>query len=113
MAYTPTTWVDELPATTPVKYKISQAADGDIATNATIAVVTSITPGTPLNAANLNHMEQGIKSVTDDVVTVKSDMIDVQADVATLVATAEDSAPAIFTAYGDLKVYPVRQVVHG
>lgn len=102
MAYTPTTWVDELPATTPVKYKISQAADGDIATNATIAVVTSITPGTPLNAANLNHMEQGIKSVTDDVVTVKSDMIDVQADVATLVATAEDSAPAIFTAYGDL-----------
>lgn len=64
--YVPTNWEDEVPATTPVKYKISQASDGDIATDATIEVVTSITPGTPVNATNLNKIEQALEDAHAD-----------------------------------------------
>ncbi len=60
MPYSKTTWSDELPASTPIKYKISQATDGDVATDATIEIVTSVTAGTPVNAANLNKIEDGI-----------------------------------------------------
>ena len=65
--YVPTNWEDEVPATTPVKYKISQASDGDIATDATIEVVTDVTPGTPVNATNLNHIEEGIDDAHDRI----------------------------------------------
>ena len=69
-AYTPTVWVDEIPASIPVKYKISQLSDGDIATDATIEVVTPLTPGTPLNAANLNKIENRlVETLTSDDLT--------------------------------------------
>ncbi len=61
MAYTKTTWVNEAPATTPVKYKLTDDTLGIVAASAKIEVLTSVTPGTPMNATNLNHMEQGIE----------------------------------------------------
>jgi hypothetical protein len=60
MAYTKTTWVDEVPASTPIKYSINGDIEGEISASAEIAVVTGITPGTAVNAANLNHAETGI-----------------------------------------------------
>jgi hypothetical protein len=60
MPYVPTNWTDEVPATTPVKYRISQASSGDVATDATIELVTSVIPGTPLNAENMNKQEDAI-----------------------------------------------------
>jgi hypothetical protein len=58
--YTKTTWVDEIPDSTPVKYKITESIDGDITPSAKIEIVTGVTPGTPMNADNLNHMETGV-----------------------------------------------------
>jgi hypothetical protein len=76
MAYTKTTWVDEVPASTPIKYKISQSSDGDVATDATIEIVTSVTSGTPVNATNMNHIEDGIEAaVPKSLVTAIGDLI--------------------------------------
>ena len=55
MAYTPTTWTDEIPGETPVKYVITGANS-----DCTIDLKTAPTVGTPVNATNLNHIEQGI-----------------------------------------------------
>jgi hypothetical protein len=73
MPYTKTTWLDEVPATSPIKYKISQASSGDVATDATIELVTSVTEGTPINAVNLNKIEAGIEDAqaTADAAVVK------------------------------------------
>ena len=62
MPYIKTTWIDEVPTSSPVKYKISHATDGDITTDAKIEVVTSVTPGTPVNSVNLNKIETGIET---------------------------------------------------
>ena len=63
MPYTKTTWTDEVPSSTPVKYKISQSSSGDIAPSAEIEIVTSLSAtGTPVNAANLNKIETGIET---------------------------------------------------
>ena len=60
MAYTKTVWTDELPAATPIKYKMTDDTDGVVAGSAIIEVLTSVTAGTPVNAANLNHLETGV-----------------------------------------------------
>lgn len=61
MPYTKTVWTDEVPATTPIKYKISQTTSGDITPSAEIELVTSVTAGTPVNATNLNKLETGVE----------------------------------------------------
>lgn len=61
--YSPTTWTNETPAASPVKYKITDDSSGVLANSAKIEVVTSVTAGTPLNATNFNKIEQGIVSV--------------------------------------------------
>lgn len=60
MAYIKTVWVDETPDTTPVKYKITDDTAGVVAGSATIELVTPVTPGTPINAQRLNHLETGV-----------------------------------------------------
>ena len=57
MSYSPTTWVNEVPGTTPLKYKITDDVGGVVADSAKIELVTTVTPGTPINAANLNKIE--------------------------------------------------------
>ncbi len=80
MTYTPTTWIDEVPGETPVKFVITDDVEGEIAGSATIELATAPLTGTPYNAANLNHLEQGL--------------VDVEAA----------TVPAILTAKGDLAV---------
>jgi hypothetical protein len=63
--YTPTNWVNEVPGTSPIKYKVTDDSAGIVAASAKIEQLTSVTPGTPLNATNLNHMETGIKNAQD------------------------------------------------
>lgn len=63
MTYTPQTWENEVPATTPAKYTIIDDTAGVIAASASIELVTEVTPGTPLDAARMNHIEQGIADV--------------------------------------------------
>jgi len=65
MPYTPTEWENEVPAVTPVRYTLRNADDEVIYDNVRIDLKTDITPGTPLNAANLNKIEQGIKGAQD------------------------------------------------
>lgn len=65
MPYPKQTWTDEVPSTTPLKYKISQSADGDVAPNAEIVLVTPVTAGSPVNATRLNYMEEGIETAQD------------------------------------------------
>jgi hypothetical protein len=43
MPYTKTTWTDEIPASTPVKYKVTDDVLGIVASSAKIEVVTSVT----------------------------------------------------------------------
>lgn len=62
MPYTPTVWTDESLASTPAKYSITGDIEGEISASAEIALVTSVTPGTPLNATNLNKIETGIQT---------------------------------------------------
>jgi len=54
--YTPVEWEDEVPGETPIKYVITGANS-----DCTIALKTAPTAGTPVNATNLNHIEQGIE----------------------------------------------------
>jgi multidrug efflux pump subunit AcrA (membrane-fusion protein) len=85
--YTKTTWADEVPASTPVKYSITGDVEGEISASAEIAVVTSVTPGTALNAANLNHMEDGIEDAQDAADAAQAD-----ADTAQAAADAAQTA---------------------
>lgn len=72
MAYVPTSWTDEVPGETPVKYAITGDVEGVISASATIDLATAPTAGTPVNATNLNNIETGI-------VTLESDLADVDA----------------------------------
>ncbi len=62
MPYTKQTWTDEVPSVTPVKFQIVDDVAGQIASSATIEIVTPVTPGSPLNAAHFNYMETGIET---------------------------------------------------
>jgi hypothetical protein len=56
--YSPTLWEDEIPGETPVKYVIT--GDND---DCTIELKTAPTAGTPVNASNLNHIEDGLVAI--------------------------------------------------
>ena len=76
MAYIPTVWADEIPDSSPVKYKITDDVGGELAGSAEIELVTDVTAGTPLNAANLNKMETGIAgAIQKDIATTKGDLL--------------------------------------
>jgi len=61
--YVPTEWTNEAPSASPLKYEIVDDVNGEIAGSATITLQTPVTPGTPVNAANMNHIEQGIEAL--------------------------------------------------
>ncbi len=60
MPYTPTMWVDENPTGEP-KYALVDDELGEIATSASLYLVSPVVPGTQVNAANLNHLETGVQ----------------------------------------------------
>lgn len=103
--YVKVNFSNEVPATTPVKYKISQTTDGDVATDATIELVTSVTPGTPLNAANLDHMETGIFNAQAAADDAQAAAAAAQADATQALADAAAAIPkSVVTTSGDLIV---------
>jgi hypothetical protein len=53
--YVPTTWEDEIPGEDPITYDIAGLTAGK-----TIVPHVAVTPGTPVDATNLNNIEQGI-----------------------------------------------------
>lgn len=61
--YSKTTWIDELPHSTPVKYRVQN--ETTLLEDAEISLTTPVTPGTPVNAANLNKIENGIDNLDD------------------------------------------------
>ena len=63
MTYVATVWEDEVPTTSPVLYNIKDSLGNILQANVQLEVASAITPGTPLNAVNLNHIEQGIANV--------------------------------------------------
>ena len=73
--YTKTVWEDEVPVTTPVKYEITGDVEGTISESAQIAIVTDVTQGTPINATNLNHLEDGVESAHEEIQEL-ADLID-------------------------------------
>lgn len=82
MPYTPTEWVDEVPASTPIKYIVTDDINGVIASSATITLVTPVTAGTPINAANLNKHEDAIELAVEAAEAaaeiVKTQVIEIQ-----------------------------------
>jgi hypothetical protein len=62
--YTPTTWTNDTPHASPVKYQIIDDSNGHLGDSATIAPVTTIDAGTPVDATHLNKMETGIQVAT-------------------------------------------------
>lgn len=89
MTYVKTVWTDEVPAATPVKYKLTDDSAGVIANSAKIELVTSVISGTPINAANLNHLEDGVETAQTDATAAQ--------------ATANGAiAKSIVTTLGDL-----------
>ncbi|MEC0211830.1 pyocin knob domain-containing protein [Paenibacillus ehimensis] len=57
MAYNPTTWVDRL-VDKPNRFRITDNGDGTVSITPEPGTITA--GGTPFNAANMNHIEQGI-----------------------------------------------------
>lgn len=90
MSYTPTTWANEAPSETPVKYQIVDDVSGEIAGSATIDLVTSVTAGTPLNSTNLNKIEQGITDAHDLIALGVPDIFAAKGDLAA--ASGADAA---------------------
>lgn len=81
MAYDPTTWVDEVPASSPVKYTLKDSGGVVIEDDVTIEVKTVITTeGTPLNAVNLNKIETGIDDAHALAATAQAAADTAQAD---------------------------------
>ena len=62
MPYTKTIWADEVPASTPIKYKVTDDSLGVVASSAKLELVTGVTAGTPLTALNMNKIETGIET---------------------------------------------------
>jgi hypothetical protein len=65
MTYIKTDWKDEIPNGLPPRYKITDSDNTVIAAGAVIELLNEVVPGTPLNATNLNHLEQGVKDAQD------------------------------------------------
>ncbi len=113
MPYTKTTWVDEVPATTPIKYSVTDDVGGVIASSATIAIVTSVTAGTPINATNLNKHEDAIY---DAVVAAEAAAVDAAAATADAAAATADAAAALAVVKSqvvEIQIVPVSVDVDG
>ena len=100
-AYIKTTWTDEVPADSPVKYAITGDSEGEISASATIAPVTSITPGTAVNATNLNHLETGVYNAQNAADAAQADAETAQSSADAVAAIAEVVTLTIFMNGGD------------
>ena len=113
MPYTPTTWTDEVPASTPIKYVITDDVDGVIAASATIALVTSVTAGTPINATNLNKLETAMESAVDTADAAAVDAAAAEVSAAAAVVDAAAAIAAVKTQVVELQIVPTAIDVDG
>lgn len=70
MAYTKNTWVDQ-DVERPKTYEVTNNQDGSITLTDSFGVVTEL--GTPVNATNMNHIEDGILGCYNDLVNKSGD----------------------------------------
>jgi hypothetical protein len=66
MAYTKTTWANELPSE-PIRYDILEDDNTPLYEDVQINLASSVVAGTPVNAANLNKIEDGIEAAHTDL----------------------------------------------
>lgn len=101
-AYTKTIWIDEIVTGTP-KYRVTDDGDGVIAGSALIEIISPVTPGTPLNATNLNHLETGVYNAQAQADIGVTNAATANAAAATAQAKADAAIPKnIVTAIGQL-----------
>jgi hypothetical protein len=70
MAYTKNTWVDQ-DVERPKTYEVTNNQDGSITLTDSFGLVTEL--GTPVNATNMNHIEDGILDCYNDLVNKSGD----------------------------------------
>jgi hypothetical protein len=80
MPYVPTVWEDEVPDSSPVKYKLEDDTAGVLGASVEITTVTDITPGTPLNASKMNKIEAGIEAAQAAAEAAQADADAAQTD---------------------------------
>lgn len=107
MTYSPTTWVDETPTTTPVLYNIKDNLGNIIQANVQLEVASAITPGTPLNATNLNHIENGVAALDSQRIIDEASLASVVANLKIILAArppsgGEPSGTVTSTSYIDV-----------
>lgn len=66
MTYTKTNWTNKL-VEKPMTFLLQQNADGTVTLNPQEGTVTD--PGTPVNAQNMNNIEQGITDAQNNLAT--------------------------------------------
>lgn len=88
MAYIKNTWVDQ-DVERPKTYEVTNNQDGSITLTDSFGLVTEL--GTPVNAVNMNHIEDGIESndirigdLDDLTTTAKDNLVDAVNEIASL-----------------------------
>ena len=102
--YDPTEWEDEVPNGVPV-FEITEYDSTIIATAATIEMTNEVVAGTPVNAFNLNHIEEGISNAQETANEAYDAAASAQtaADAAqTAAESAQDDAAAALAVAGKL-----------
>jgi hypothetical protein len=98
--YQVTEWKNETPNGLPLRYKLTDLDGTIISEGALIELLNQVVPGTPVNATNLNKIEQGIKAASDtaDSALSKANTAQGSANLANTAAgkaqTAADAAKA-------------------
>jgi microcystin-dependent protein len=119
MPYTPTTWTDEQPSATPIKYKITDDIDGILASSAIIELLTGVTAGTALSAANMNKLEQGVVMAQATAEAAFAAALTIQAitsaiyPVGSIVAFTVSTNPATLLGVGTWEAFGAGRVLVG
>jgi hypothetical protein len=117
MPYIPTVWADEIPASSPIKYKITDDSLGVVANSAKIEILTSVTTGTPINATNLNKMEAAIALAVSTaeaaILAATAAEIASRIPVGWLIESTTPTNPAITLGYGTWESYGAGRVTVG
>jgi hypothetical protein len=118
MPYIPTEWEDEILASVPAKYRIV-AADGTILNDAVIELLTEVTPGTSMNAANFNKLESAIQqavALAEQAVAntlTPAQVVDAIWKVGDLYTSTSPISPAIKYGVGTWEAYGAGRVFVG
>lgn len=116
MAYTKTVWSDEVPAASPIKYKVTDDVGGVVANSAKIELVTSVTAGTPINASNLNKIEIGLEAaaaIADSALLIATAAMAAAYPVGSIYITTVSTNPATVLGFGTWSAFSAGRVLVG